>query len=93
MDNFMKKILHLRADRRQFAFDCSITKEVMLRPESLGKWLVEMLNGNGTDIKRAVEYLTRLSILLSDEFKEQKDPERMENLRRFQTNKNFTKNY
>ena len=78
---FIQKLIHLEYDHRNFAFDCTFVKKVMLVPDSLGDWLGEMLISDSPTLKqtsvsgittlkqKAVKYLIHLSTLLSDESK------------------------
>ena len=59
--NLMKKLLYLGDEDRRYVFNCSIVKRVMLKPESLGKWLVDMFHDQNDVKERAAEYFVLLS--------------------------------
>ena len=56
------------AEDRRVVFNYSIIKRVMLRKESLGKWLSDMFQDSRKDVgKRAIDYLVLLSDVLENE--------------------------
>lgn len=61
IEDIMVNFLYLDDEDRRFVFNCSIVRRAMLKPESLGPWLIQLFNDGKHSKERASEYVCLLS--------------------------------